>query len=57
MELVHDVKGMVFLGVRTAQKIYMTQWHGRLILAVIESSSVSLHALEPGTHKVGAWAV
>lgn len=56
VDVVHGVKELAFLGVRGAQKVHMTQWRGRLILAVIESASVSLHVVEPDTHKVGAWA-
>lgn len=54
--MVHGVEGLALLGVRGAQKMHITQWRSRLIVAVIESSSVSLHAVEPGTHKVGARA-
>lgn len=53
MEIVDRVEELVSLGVRGAQRIYMTQWRGRLILAVIETSGVSLHAVEPRTHRVG----
>ncbi|XP_050727913.1 uncharacterized protein LOC127004357 isoform X2 [Eriocheir sinensis] len=52
VDIVHGVEELAFLGVRGAQKVHMTQWRGRLILAVIESASVSLHVVEPGTHKV-----
>lgn len=53
VDVMHGVERLAFLGVRSAQKMYMTQWHGRLILAVIEASSVFLYAVDPGTHEVG----
>lgn len=52
MDIVHDVEELAFLGVRGAQKVHMTQWSGCLVLVVIEPTSVSLHVVEPGTHKV-----
>lgn len=53
VEVVHRVEELVSLGVQGAQRVYMTQWRGRLILAVIETSGVSLYAVEPQTHRVG----
>ena len=52
VEVVHRVEELVSLGLRSAQSIHMTQWRGRLILAVIEASGVSLHAVKPQTHQV-----
>ena len=53
MDIVSQVEDLLSLGLRSAQKMYMTEWRGRLILAVIEASGVSLYAIEPKTLMVG----
>ncbi|XP_063865674.1 uncharacterized protein LOC135103412 isoform X1 [Scylla paramamosain] len=52
VDIINQVEEMVSLGLRSAQKMYMIEWRGRLILAVIEASGVSLYAIEPKTHRV-----
>lgn len=51
--LLERVEGMVSLGAWVSLGVHVTQWHGRLILAVLDiSMRVTLHAVSPGTLEV-----
>lgn len=47
------VEGVLSLGTWGSLSVHTTEWHGRLILAVLDTSmSVTLHAVSPGTLEV-----
>lgn len=51
--LLERVEDMVSLGMRVSLGVRVTQWHGRLIVAVLDTSvNVTLHAVSPGTLEV-----
>ncbi|XP_050727917.1 uncharacterized protein LOC127004358 isoform X2 [Eriocheir sinensis] len=53
--LLERVEGMVSLGAWVSLGVHVTQWHGRLILAVLDTSMrVTLHAVSPGTLEVAS---
>ncbi|MPC15421.1 Thrombospondin-type laminin G domain and EAR repeat-containing protein [Portunus trituberculatus] len=52
VDVVSQVEELLSIGLGSAQKMYMTEWRDRLILAIIEASGVSLYAIEPKTHRI-----
>lgn len=51
--LLQRVEGLLSLGTRESLGVHVTQWHDRLILAVLDTGgNVTLYAVAPGTLEV-----